>query len=87
MEVQLWVCPNGHYWGSSSFEGRDLNAEPNYETSMRHSVGDIPMTKVVSHRGDCMICSTPRKLISVEIDMGDVFPELVDALLTPDVAV
>lgn len=62
MEIEVWVCPTegcGNYFGASSQAGRDLNAIPNHESSMRHNRDSRPATSpvVVSYRGDCPDCS------------------------------
>lgn len=84
MQIQLWVCPNGHYYGASSVHGADLSKINNHPADIQHGRDFDPANPpVVSNRGTCQHCkmlsggtvNIQRKLISIEVDLTDVFPE------------
>lgn len=78
MEMQVWVCPNGHYYAASG--AGDLSTAKNHRSSMRNAVGDKTFEETGT-RDQCQHCKDKpkRKLISIEIDLDEVFPELASS--------
>lgn len=88
MQIEVWVCPQGHYYGSSSTHGVDLSKIDNHPADIQHTRDFNPADPpVVSNRATCQHCkmlsgntvNTERKLISIEVDVSDIFPELAVA--------
>ena len=54
--VDVWVCPNGHYYGASS--AGDLSTQMNIRSSMRnlHTEDPSEWGKVTGPRSVCQIC-------------------------------
>lgn len=75
MLVELWICPEGHYFGSSSSHGKNLTEEINYEADLRHTVKHDPANPtVVGNRGECQNCKllgkdVQRTLVRVEVSL------------------
>lgn len=64
MQVELWICPNGHYYGSSSTHGQDLEEKLNYQADLQHAVTHDPAhPMVVGNRGQCQQCKAVGKIV------------------------
>lgn len=63
MQVELWICENGHYYGSSSTHGVDLTKEENFPSTIHGGRSNPP----TGTRSTCGICQKPRIKVVAEV--------------------
>lgn len=63
MVIEVWICPKGHYYASSSIHGQDLREKLNHETTLYGGMSKPP----TGNRSTCQHCKLPRALRRVEV--------------------